>query len=259
MVVALGVGWLLNELIHGQSSASPSRVEVDRQVSALLNQREQGPLSAVDERRLLERLLALGRLQESIVLVEDQLAAQPKAWRWRLLLSQLELRNGNSARAEAQLQHLAQLQPANPDVLEALALLRIQQGRSQEAISTVQTALSNTKAPSKRVPLGLLLADLQRQSGSADAALSTYEQLINDAPDDVRPSMAKALLLQEQGQLDQALALLASARTKQVAINADTEVLDALATRWGLISQGVITGPETVDPLKEKESVRPSR
>ena len=77
LVVALGVGWLLSELMHGQSSASPSRIEVDRQVSDLLNRREQGPLSAVDERRLLERLLALGRLPESIVLVEDQLAAQP--------------------------------------------------------------------------------------------------------------------------------------------------------------------------------------
>ena len=258
LVVALGVGWLLSELMHGQSSASPSRIEVDRQVSDLLNRREQGPLSAVDERRLLERLLALGRLPESIVLVEDQLAAQPKAWRWRLLLSQLELRNGNSRGAEVHLQQLSRLHPTNPDVLQALALLRLQQGRPQLAINTVQTALKTTE-PSKRVPLGLLLADLQRQSGSGAAAVTTYQQLIKDAPDDARPLMAKALLMQEQGQRDQALALLESARQKQVAVNADTQAIDALAARWGLVTNRAKTSIAVESPsLKEQASEIPN-
>ena len=173
LVVALGVGWLLSEPMQ----ASPVPLPVGLKSTArsdLLNRREQGPLSAVDERRLLERLLALGRLPESIVLVEDQLTAQPKAWRWRLLLSQLELRNGNSRGAEVHLQQLSRLHPTNPDVLQALALLRLQQGRPQLAINTVQTALKTTE-PSKRVPLGLLLADLQRQRGSGAAAVTTYQ------------------------------------------------------------------------------------
>ena len=257
LVVALGVGWLLSELMHGQSSASPSRVEVDRQVSALLTRREQGPLNAVDERRLLERLLALGRLPESIVLVEDQLAAQPKAWRWRLLLSQLELRNGNSRGAEVHLQQLSRLHPTNPDVLQALALLRLQQGRPQVAISVVKTALKTTD-PSQRVPLGLLLADLQRQSGSGAAALTTYQLLIKDAPGDARPFMAQALLMQEQGNRDQALALLESARQKQVAINSDTQAIDALAARWGLVSNRAKTSPAGETSLKEQESELPN-
>lgn len=257
LVVALGVGWLLSELMHGQSNASPSRVEVDRQVSALLSRREQGPLSAIDERRLLERLLALGRLPESIVLVEDQLTAQPKAWRWRLLLSQLELRNGNSSRAEVHLQQLNRLHPSDPDVLQALALLRLQQGRPQEAINAVQAALK-TSGPSTRVPLGLLLADLQRQSGSGAAALTTYQQLSKDAPGDARPLMAQALLMQEQGKRDQALALLESARQKQVAINADTQALDALAARWGLVSNRIKTNPDTGDTIKEQASEPPN-
>ena len=257
LVVALGVGWLLSELMHGQSSASPSRVEVDRQVSALLTRREQGPLSAVDERRLLERLLALGRLPESIVLVEDQLTAQPKAWRWRLLLSQLELRNGNSRAAEVHLQQLSRLHPTHPDVLQALALLRLQQGRPQVAINMVETALKTTD-PSQRVPLGLLLADLQRQSGSGAAALTTYQQLIKDAPGDARPFMAQALLMQEQGKRDQALALLESARQNQVAINADTQAIDALAARWGLVSNRAETSPAVEKTLKEQESELPN-
>ena len=152
MVAALGVGWLLSELVQGQTSASPSRIEVDRQVRELLGRRNKQPLSPVDERRLLERLLALGRLPESIVLVEEQVEARPKDWRWRLLLSQLELRNGNTKQAEIQLQKLIQLQPTNVEVLQAQALLRLQQGRPQEAIATVQEALANDNL-TNRVPL----------------------------------------------------------------------------------------------------------
>ena len=59
--MALGLGWLLSAVIHDhQTTASPSRLEVDRQVKELLQKRTQQPLSPSDERRLIERLLALG-------------------------------------------------------------------------------------------------------------------------------------------------------------------------------------------------------
>ena len=257
LVVALGVGWLLSELMHGQSSASPSRVEVDRQVSDLLNRREQGPLSAVDERRLLERLLALGRLPESIVLVEDQLAAQPKAWRWRLLLSQLELRNGNSRGAEVHLRQLSRLHPTNPDVLQALALLRLQQGRPQLAINTVQTALKRPN-PASECPWDCCWRIFNVKRFGC-RRVTTYQELIKDAPDDARPLMAKALLMQEQGQRDQALALLESARQKQVAVNADTQAIDALAACWGLVTNRAKTSTAVESPsLKEQASEIPN-
>lgn len=235
LLVALGVGWLLSELMNGQSTPSPSRIEVDRQVSALLSRREQEPLSSADERRLIERLLALGRLPETIVLVEEQLAAQPKAWRWRLLLSQLQLRNGNPKAAETQLLILMRLQPNELEVLQTLALLRLQQGRHLEAVKSVQSALSASPTP-ERMPIGLLLADLQRQSGSPSAALSTYQQLSKEAPQDARPLLAEAVLRQEQGERKRALALLETARQRQMATKTDTQALDALAARWGLVT-----------------------
>lgn len=240
--MALGVGWLLSELMHGQNNPSPSRIEVDRQVRELLTRRAKQPLSAVDERRLLERLLALGRLPESIVLVQEQVKAQPKAWQWRLLLSQLELRNGNPAGADSQLQLLTRLQPTNVEVLQAQALLRMEQGRPQDAINSLQMALT-ASPPSHRVAIGLLLADLQRQSGAGAAALSTYQQLSKEAPQDARPLMAQALLMQEQGKQDQARLLLETARQRQLASSADTKALDALAARWGLVSNQTSAPP----------------
>ena len=258
MVAALGVGWLLSELVQGQTSASPTRIEVDRQVRELLDRRETRPLSPEDERRLLERLLALGRLPESIVLVEEQVEAQPKNWRWRLLLSQLELRQGNTKRAEIQLQKLIQLQPTNVEVLQAQALLRLQQGRPQQAIATVQKALTNENL-TNRVTIGLLLADLQRQSGAGNAALSTYKKLSKDNPKDSRPFMAQALLMQEQGKREEALQLLATARKRQLAANAETQAIDALAARWGVITNQTSSpsGTRATEPLKESELPTP--
>ena len=71
--------------------------------------------------------------------------------------------------------------------------------------------------------------------------------------------MAKALLMQEQGQRDQALALLESARQKQVAVNADTQAIDALAARWGLVTNRAKTSTAVESPsLKEQASEIPN-
>jgi tetratricopeptide (TPR) repeat protein len=263
LVVALGLGWLLSAVIHDhQATASPSRLEVDRQVKELLEKRTKQPLSPADERRLMERLLALGRLPESIVLVEEQVKANPKLWRWRLLLAQLHLRNENSSAAEAQIQSLKRLHPHQVDVLQTLAQLRLEQGRTKDAIAEVQTSL-NAAPADQRVMVGLLLADLQRQSGQPAAALSTYTQLNTQAPLDARPVMAKALLLKEQGQQQEAKQLLTIARQRQISANQDPQAIDALAARWGLSTSRTAkteTKPPVTAPSQETElsSERPT-
>ena len=259
--MALGLGWLLSAVIHDhQATASPSRLEVDRQVKELLEKRTKQPLSPADERRLMERLLALGRLPESIVLVEEQVKANPKLWRWRLLLAQLHLRNENSSAAEAQIQSLKRLHPHHVDVLQTLAQLRLEQGRTKDAIAEVQTAL-NAAPADQRVMVGLLLADLQRQSGQPAAALSTYTQLNTQAPLDARPVMAQALLLKEQGQQQEAKQLLTIARQRQISANQDPQAIDALAARWGLSTSRTaktetkppVTAPsQGTEPLSER-------
>ena len=259
LVVALGMGWLLSTVIHDhQATASPSRLEVDRQVNELLQKRTQQPLNPADERRLVERLLALGRLPESIVLVEEQVKAHPKQWRWQLLLTQLHLRNGNNLAAETQLQHLIRLHPRQVDVLQTLAQLRLVQGRPQEAASFVRAAL--TSAPqSERMGIGLLLADLQRQSGDTAAALTTYTQLGTQHPKDARPVMAQALLLNEMGDQGKAKELLKLARQRQVAANLEPRAIDALAARWGLNTNRTSTlKPAPTAAVPEPSSERPT-
>ena len=258
-MVAIGLGWLLSEVIndHHQQVLEPSRVEVDRQVQELLKKRTQQPLSPADERRLMERLLALGRLPESIVLVQDQIKAHPKVWRWRLLLTQLHLRNGNNSAADAQIQLLTRLHPHQDDVLQTLAQLRLAQGRIEDAKTHLQTAF-NASPANKRMNIGLLLADLQRQSGDGAAALNTYQQLSGQDPKDARPVMAQALLLQEQGKKKQAIDLLMLARQRQVAANLEPQAIDSLAALWGLNTNRTSAGgPAPTAAVPEPMSERP--
>ena len=259
LVVALGLGWLLSAVIHDhQATASPSRLEVDRQVKELLEKRTKQPLSPADERRLMERLLALGRLPESIVLVEEQVKANPKLWRWRLLLSQLHLRNGNNTAADAQMPLLMRLRPHQVEVLQTFAQLRSEQGRTKEAAAHVQKTLASAPTD-QRVEIGLLLADLQRQSGLIAEALRTYVQLSTQAPADARPVMAQALLMQEEGKKQEAQQLLSVARQHQVTANLDPDAIDALAARWGLSTSRVTkTEPEPSPTEPDPSSAHPT-
>ena len=191
------------------------------------------------------------------MLVEDQLAAQPKAWRWRLLLSQLELRNGNSRGAGVHLQQLSRLHPTNPDVLQALALLRLQQGRPQLAINTVQTALK-TAEPSKRVPLGLLLADLQRQGFGCRRShhLPTAHQ---DAPADHPPADGQSTVDARAGATGSSPG---AARVSEAAAGRRQRRHTshrALAARWGLVTNRAKTSTAVESPsLKEQASEIPN-
>ena len=257
--MALGLGWLLSALMHDhQATASPSRLEVNRQVKELLQKRTQQPLSPADQRRLIERLLVLGRLPESVVLVEEQVKAHPKLWRWRLLLSQLHLRNGNSTAAAAQMQLLMRLHPHQVDVLQTLAQLRLAQGLNHEAIAHIQSALDSAPE-NQRIAIGLLLADLQRQSGQTAAALGTYRQLSAQIPTDARPVIAQALLLQEQGKKQDAKELLSVARQRYVTAKLSPQTIDDLAARWGLSTSRnseAKAEPTTTEP--DPSSARPT-
>ena len=70
--------------------------------------------------------------------------------------------------------------------------------------------------------------------------------------------MAKALLMQERGNGSSPGSARVS-RQKQVAVNADTQAIDALAACWGLVTNRAKTSTAVESPsLKEQASEIPN-
>lgn len=231
LAMAAGSGWLLLQMVQPPSLQSATRAQLDQQVQDQLRRRE--TLPPEEERRLLERLIALGRYRDSVDLVQSQLELQPKAWRWRLLLSQLLRRSGDRRGADRELALLQRLHPDRVEILEATAWNDLNHGRGQVAIERMQR-LFETRPKPQRLTLGLLLADLYRQTGQVEEATATYRQLAQENPSDPRPLLALALVKQEQGQSASALALLAQAQQRQSPEEAMRRPLKGLAARWAL-------------------------
>jgi len=244
---------MLTQMLQPPPLHSATRAQIDREVQELLIRRRKGSLDVVEERRLLERLIALGRHREAITLVRQQLEKQPKHWRWRLLYSQLLLRAGQRRAADEQLNLLLRLQPNEPDVLKMKALTDLNQGKGKEAIELIKVRVQSLPKQ-QRVPLGLLLADLQRQTGSLTDASGTYLTLAQDAPDDARPLLALALLRQEQGKSAEAQELLHQASKRQTAQESSQRPLQGLATRWALESARSTTPARIAMPVTIKDA-----
>lgn len=235
LAIAAGGGWLLLQMVQPPSLQSATRAQLDQQVQDQLRHRRRDSLPPDEERRLLERLIALGRSRDAIALVQDQLKQHPKDWRWRLLLSELLRRSGQQSAADRELALLLRLHPEQEEVLKVASLNDLNRGRSKVAIERVKRRF-DARPPGQRLKLGLLLADLQRQSGQVKDATTTYQQLAKENGSDPRPLLALALIRQEQGQGAAAQELLAQAQRRQSPEQASQRPLAGLAARWALLS-----------------------
>ena len=86
----------------------------------------------------------------------------------------------------------------------------------------------------RRLKLGLLLADLERLSGESKAASDRYRNLIKDNPQRPEPLLAFALLKRDQGQGDDAMTLLRKAMTLSKNLAPTSTDLQTLELRWAL-------------------------
>ena len=137
---------------------------------------DQDNLSEADRGLLLERLVALERLQEAEVVLQPWPSGRTTPRELTLLKADLQRRNGQPEAARRSLQNLLRLHPNDPQVLQLLVFLKQEQGRHRQATAEL-TIRSKNLWPGQRVKVGLLLADLLRQGGSIQAAMNLYGQL----------------------------------------------------------------------------------
>ena len=244
LLAAFSMSWWLPG-----SSGQSQRTIGDQRVSDLISQGNIDDLDAADRRELLERLLASGRRQESQQLLEASIGA-PRSRRERLLLIDLQLRNGDVQAASRGLNQLQRLHPADPDVLSLQALLNMQTGSPEVALKAMEERSKSAGAP-QRIELGLLLADAQLRSGKQASAASTYQKLAKTDRQDTRPLIAHALLAQESGDQNLLMALLAEARRRDEAAGRSTDRVDELAAGWGVSAARLkVLGPRQGTPQK---------
>ena len=234
MVGAALVGWVAAASMAPETRARSTRQAEDLQVELLMQQlQNQEVLSEAERGLLLERLVTLERLQEAEVVLQPWLSGRSTPRELTLFKADLQRRNGQPEAARRSLQHLLRLHPNDLQVLQLLVLLG-QEQRRQRQVTAELTARFKGLEPGQRLEIGLLLADLLRQSGSDQTAMKLYFQLATENKSDSRPLLALALLQQERGDSEAVHTLLKQARERRDSNGRLNPLINVVAGQLGL-------------------------
>ncbi|WP_226409524.1 tetratricopeptide repeat protein [Synechococcus sp. MU1625] len=257
MVGAALVGWITAASMAPETRARGSRLAEDPQVESLMQQLQlQEELSEAERVLLLERLIALERLQEAEVALQPWITARSTPRELSLFKAELQRLNGQPEAARRSLNQLMLLHPNDPQVLQLLVLLDQQRGRQIQAKTELTTRFKGLE-PGQRLEIGLLLADLLRQSGSHKEAVNLYRQLASEEPSNTRPLLALALLQQDQGHTNDVEALLKQARQRRDSNGQIDPLIDVLAGRLGLSAARYAASEQPGPTAMRADSGRP--
>ena len=231
----LGGGIWLGRQQAARGQGDGRRAELERQLQTLQQQQESGSSDTASQQRLLELLVALDRKAEATALLESMADRDPQRWELRLLLAELRRDQGDRSGAAREARQLLHGRPDQIEALQLLSLLQLEQGQTAQAIQQVQAVFNRQSQPRPQpaaMATGLLLAELLERQGTPGQAEAMLVKLATAFPSDQRPLLARALVLQQRGQVKQAQALLNQARALQPGSNDQT--LDQVASAWGL-------------------------
>ena len=166
-------------------------------------------------------------------ILKTQVHKHPSDWRWSLLLARAQRDQGDREAALRTLKPLQRLHPDRPEVMALWAQLALEANQGAELIKRLNERFPSIPAE-RRLSVGLLLADLQRLSGDSKAASDRYRILIKDNPTRAEPLLAFALLKRDQGQGNEAIALLRQALSLDKTMAPISPDLKTLELRWAL-------------------------
>ncbi len=181
------------ELLASRVYLTQGNVKAGR--AALLKAREihHGDINA--NRNLAKLALAEGKTDEARQYYRDILGANPQSTQTYVALAELDARTGRPQEAEAVLLKGVQANPTDPALSVALLRLQLARGKAQQAAAGGEQAL-------KKFPRNPAVLDVvgraQLAVGHRDAAVSTFRDLVNIAPEAARAhtNLAEAYLAQ---------------------------------------------------------------
>ncbi len=178
----------------------------------LVLQRE--PDNAAALRGLLDVRLQQGDLRGAITPLEKLSQVKSDEPDYAILLAQAQQHLGENEAAIQSFRKVLATQPGNMNALQGLAGLYLQQQRPLAAVGllqdTIKEAEKNKSPGSKPVDLRsikLLLGQVYASQKNYLEAIALYDNLIETDDRDFRPVLSKAMLLKEQGRVDQAKTL----------------------------------------------------
>jgi tetratricopeptide (TPR) repeat protein len=162
----------------------------------------------------------LGDLEGTVEPLERLVELNPNEPRYAVLLAQTKQQLNDLEGAAQTYRGVLTQTPGNIPALEGLVALLLSQGRTEGAVGllkdTLNTADQNNEiSPGSidKLSVKLLLGQVYVEEQNYDQALSIYDEAIADAQavsptqPDFRPTLAKGLVLKEQGQDSEAQAL----------------------------------------------------
>ncbi|HIK25502.1 MAG: tetratricopeptide repeat protein [Thermosynechococcus sp. Uc] len=172
--------------------------------------------------------LVLARLQliqqgkgeiASVIEPLRRLAAQrPEQTNYAILLGQAQQQTGDREGAAQTFQNVLAQSPGNLNALRGLVDLYLKENRPQAAIGLIEETLKGAEAANKVQPgsvdvtaVQLLLGDVYMAQKRYDEALTLFQNLGKENPNDFRPVLAQAMVLTEQGKKTEAASLYAKA------------------------------------------------
>ena len=166
----------------------------------------------------------LGDLQGTIDPLQRLVDLNPSEPRYAVLLAQTKQQLNDLEGADRIYRSVLTQNPGNVPALEGLVVLLLSQDRTEAAIGllkdTLKTADQNNEiSPGSidKLSVELLLGQVYVEEGQFEQALSIYDEAIaaaqaaSPSQPDFRPTLAKGLVLKEQGKETEAQALLEQA------------------------------------------------
>jgi tetratricopeptide (TPR) repeat protein len=202
-----------NPSLRGNSTAAvegfsgeQSKLEIEASGYQVVLEREPDNQNAL--RGLLNVRLRQGDLNAAIEPLERLAQLNSQEPEYMLLLAQAKQQIQDFDGAASTYRTILASSPNEMRALKGLTDLLVQQNRSTEAIGLVQSKLNIALSAKSEVALvtslQLLLGEIYVAQNLDSQALAVYEQAFQGNPEDFRPLLAKALVLQKQGKMTEA-------------------------------------------------------
>jgi tetratricopeptide (TPR) repeat protein len=178
----------------------------------------QTALKGLLQARLQLLSLKQGKIQDVIEPLEKLTKLDPEQTKYAVLLSQAKQQIGDKEGAAQALRNVLETKPGNMEAIQAMVGLLMTQKKPEAALGVLQEAI--TKAPQVNklepgtvdtVAIQVLMGNIHAEQKRYGKAFEIYDQAIKSAPKDHRPIWAKALVLKDQGKIEEAKPLFANA------------------------------------------------